>query len=335
MTFMNAVYSKGMNRKHVLVGVVGAAVFSLVCVVFLLGLLQLQPVNPSQTETVRFVIPKNQTATVIGERLAAAGLIRNPLVFTLWVRAQGMSNAIQAGSFDLSTAMTMPDIAQELTQGTQDTWITIREGWRVEEIAEYLAEQDLDEFDADAFIALAKPQEGKLFPDTYLIPREMETAAIVSLLTTTFDQKLATQLAAETEASTRDFAEVLVMASLVQREGRDADQMKHIAGILWNRIRIGMALQVDATLQYVKGNSDKWWPTPLSADKQLVSPYNTYLNPGLPPTPISNPGIDALRAALDPLEVDDLYYLHDPSTGKMYTAESLDQHNANINRYLR
>lgn len=293
------------------------------------------PVATNSTEIQRFVIPRNQSVAVIGQRLYEAGLIKNPTIFKLWVRYTGSATALQAGSFDISPGSSLPEIATQLTTGTQDVWITLLEGWRVEEIAEYLANQGLDSFDSSTFLALAKPYEGTLFPDTYLVPREISAESLVTMLTTTFEQKKTTALAKEVAASERSFEESLIMASIVQREARDAEQMRHVAGILWNRIAIGMALQVDATLQYSKGGPGKWWPTPLAVDKTINSPFNTYQNPGLPPRPISNPGLDALRAALDPLVVDDLYYLHDPDTGLMYYARTLEEHNANITKYLR
>jgi len=111
--------------------------------------------------------------------------------------------------------------------------------------------------------------------------------------------------------------------------------MRHVAGMLWNRVDIGIALQFDATLQYVKVNTNEWWPTPLSADKQLTSPYNTYQNAGLPPGPISNPGLDAIRATADPIDADEIFYIHDPATGKMYYSKTLEGHNRNIDKYLR
>jgi UPF0755 protein len=296
-----------------------------------------QPVNLSDTSVERFIIPRGQAVTVIGERLTAAGLIKHPLVFRLIVRQENLGDKIQSGSFDLSASMDTREIANTLTQGTQDVWITILEGWRAEEIAQSLSLQDLDNFDENEFLQIARPLEGRLFPDTYLIPREISSQQIVNLLVSTFDRKIVNDLENEIIASSRNFEDIIVMASLIEREARDYQQMRHVSGILWNRINIGMALQVDATLQYAKGYDgvrNTWWSPPLAIDKQINSPFNTYRNPGLPPAPISNPGVNAVKAALNPLQVDDLYYLHAPD-GSMYFAKTLDGHNANINRYLR
>lgn len=294
-----------------------------------------QPVSATTAETT-FVIPKGQGVSAIGERLTQAGLIKHPLVFRIVIMQQDLGSKIQAGSFTLSPDMTPFELAQKLTEGTEDVWITLLEGWRAEEIAEYLAaKEELTSFDEELFLEEAAAYPGMLYPDTYLIPREMEADAIVSLLVNTFESKVTAKVGTAVEASERDFDDVLIMASIVQREARDYEQMRHVAGILWNRIDIGMALQVDATLQYVKGTSGKWWPNPTAADKSMVSPFNTYLNAGLPPRPISNPGIEAIQATVEYLDVADLFYIHDPKTGKMYYAETLDEHNANINKYLR
>lgn len=294
------------------------------------------PVSSTQSDPQDFVIPKGQAIAQIGERLYEAGLIKHPVIFRLAVTQQDVAGKIQAGSFTLSPTMSVIEIAQRFTEGTEDVWITLLEGWRAEEMADYLEDKDeLSLFDRGVFLEEAAAYPGMLYPDTYLIPKEIQAEDIVALLVATFETKIEAGLADEIAASGRDLSEVLVMASLVQREARDFEQMRHVAGILWNRVDIGMALQVDATLQYVKGNSEEWWPTPLASDKQLTSAFNTYQNPGLPPQPIANPGIDALRATLTPLSVDDLFYIHDPKTGEMYYAATIDEHNANVNKYLR
>lgn len=303
--------------------------------------LVLDPVQQGSEQTVEFVIPKGQSVSKIGQRLTEAGLIRHPYVFRLVVLQHNLGDKLQAGSFELSSAMKPAEIAQKLTQGTQDVWVTILEGWRREEIADYLANQELAAFDETDFLSRTSEVEGKLFPDTYLVPREITAAGMNSLLQDTFEQKVTTGLAKEmaefTAASGLTFDQVLVLASLVQREARTYEQMRHVAGILLHRLDIGMALQVDASLQYVKGynaREQSWWTPPLAADKELKSPFNTYLNPGLPPQPIANPGMDAIRAVLNPVETTDIFYLHAPD-GTMYYAKTLEEHTVNVNRYLR
>jgi UPF0755 protein len=303
----------------------------------IIGRSMLQPVNPESTQEIRFVVPKGQAINRIGERLAEAGLLRHPLVFRFLVEKDDAQSKIQAGSFVLSPKMTPAEIMVEMTKGTDDTWVTLLEGWRREEMAESLAEQTLDNFDAEEFLELTEGKEGYLFPDTYLIQRDFSTEQIVSLLENTFERKVEEGLAAEIAASGHTLEDIVVMASLIQREAKGLEQMKLVSGVLWNRIDIGMALNVDATLQYTKGFDEvqnSWWVPPLAVDKEQDSPFNTYKVAGLPPRPITNPGLDAITAALEPSETDYLYYLHDPK-GAIHFGETLDEHNANVQKYLR
>ena len=296
-----------------------------------------RPVDPQTQEKERFVIPKGQAVSVIGSRLQTAGLIKNSLVFQVIVKKENLDNKIQAGSFDLSPNMSTAEIAFELTQGTNDIWVTIPEGWRREEIAQSLAEQELEVFSADEFLSLTAGDEGRLFPDTYLIPRQASAEQIGLLLGQTFERKVVKGLADEIVSSDYSFDEALVMASIVEREARGEEELPVVAGILWNRVELGMPLQADATLQYIKGYSgveDSWWVPPTAADKTLNSIYNTYRYPGLPPQPIANPGLMAIEAALHPAVTDYLYYLHD-RTGEIHYARTLEEHNKNVATYLQ
>lgn len=295
------------------------------------------PANTADATVQRVVIPSGSSTQDIAQKLKDAGLVRFSVVFRLLVKQQGLEGKLQAGSFQLSADMTPSELAVALTQSTSDTWVTIPEGLRTEEIAQLLAKKDLPSFQAADFLSEATGKEGRLFPDTYLIPQESTAGGIVRLLTNTFDQKLNASLSEQLESSKRSVADVVIMASILEREATGADEMAHVAGILWNRIDLGMPLQVDATLQYAKGNASgtqDWWAVPRSADRQIDSPYNTYVNLGLPPKPISNPGLAALTAALLPQETDDLFYLHD-AKGVIHYAQTYAQHQSNINTYLR
>lgn len=309
-----------------------------------------QAANSQTQQQVKFVIPKGQAISIIAQRLAEEGLIKNALVFRLIVKQQQLEDKIQAGSFDLSANMTARQIAQTLTQGTNDVWLTIPEGWRREEIAQSLVTLDLPDFDQQEFLTLTLNLEGKLFPDSYLIPKMISTQAVVNLLTNTFEKKVTLGLANEIKQAEnnqllleagvspqQNFNQILVMASILEREAKGYQQMRQVAGVLWNRLIIGMPLQVDASLQYIKGYNaqlDDWWSPPLAADKELKSAFNTYQNAQLPPAPICSPGLDAIKAALDPLDSDYLFYLHD-SQGVIHFAKTAEQHNQNVNSYLR
>lgn len=313
-------------------------------VLFIVVSSSLRPANSSSETFETFVIPRGQAVGVTARRLQELGVIKNARIFTYYVRFTNQAGDIQAGSYQVSPSQTPSELIETFKSGSEDVWITVLEGWRSEEIAESIASMpDLTEFDADEFQSIVdiNDAEGTLFPETYLIPKEYTAEQVYELLTNTYQQFYNQSLVEAYQAfpyvNAYTFDEVMVMASLVQREARDYEQMRHVAGILWNRMEIGMALQVDATMQYVKGYDavlDTWWATPLAADRELVSPFNTYQQVGLPPSPIANPGRDAWLATLDPLQADELFYIHD-SAGNMHFAKTLDQHNANIQRYLR
>jgi len=321
-------------KKLSLLGL-GGTVLILIIALFFYSLFL--PVSAQKTASKTFVVPKGQAISIIGQRLQQEGLIKNALIFRLIVKRDNLANKIQAGSFELSSNMSPDEIASALTKGTNDVWITIVEGWRIEEIAQMLARQELPEFDSEEFIKLSQGQEGYLYPDTYLIPKLSTASAIYSLLTNTFEKKVTQGLSEEIVASSKSFNEILVMASILEREAKGYEQMRQVAGVLWHRIEIGMPLQADATLQYVRGynkTEDSWWASPSAEDKQLKSVFNTYQNPGLPPTPIANPGIDAIKAAIDPIETNNLFYIHD-RRGNLHFAVTLDEHNQNVQKYLR
>lgn len=291
-------------------------------------------VNTSDTSTKIFVVNQGEGVRSIATRLKAEGLIRDPIGFFLQVKLLGIDENIQAGDFRLSPSMKATEVAQELTHGSLDVWVTILEGWRNEEVALKLA-QDLS-IPEQEFLALA--QEGYMFPDTYLIPREASASAVVNIFEENFNNRVTGDMVQAINEQGLTFEEGIVLASLVEREGRTADDRPIIAGILLNRLREGMPLQVDATLQYVLGyqsGEKTWWKKSIyNDDKTINSPYNTYQISGLPPAPICNPGLAAINAVAYPTETDYFYYIHDPQ-GMAHYAMTLDEHNENVATYLQ
>jgi|SRR5579859_1865972 len=298
---------------------------------------QLQPVNPQQTQKTNFVVPTGQSVSVIGSRLQQAGLIRNALLFREQVWQLHLGSKIQAGTFMLSPSMSTNEVAQNLTRGTNDLWATIPEGWREEEIADMLASQQLPNFDKQEFLNVAKNDEGFLFPDTYLFQRTATADSIYHVLRDTFDKKVTNNLAGDIQASGYSLHDVITLASIVQREARQPQTMKIVAGILEHRLQLGGGLNVDATLQYIHGYDpvfQTWWAEPTSDLKLSTSPFNTYKYKGLPPHPIDNPGLNAINAVLHPTRTDYLYYVTDRQ-GTMHYAKTLEEHNSNVQQYLR
>lgn len=267
-----------------------------------------------------FLIVKGTSAGQIGANLEKQGFIRSALAFKLYVRATGLSQKIVAGEYTPSPHLSLFKITDILLRGPDEIWVTIPEGLRREEIArKFAASLNKDETFIHDFLTASKDKEGFLFPDTHLFPKEATAEKIVAKMLDTFD----------TRAGLAVTKENVILASLVERETRTAEERPIVAGILQNRIKIGMALQVDATIQFIKGN---WQPITLR-EREIKSPYNTYLNRGLPPGPICNPGLSSLKAALDPAKTEYLYYLHD-SNGVIHYAKTLEEHNRNINKYI-
>jgi len=289
--------------------------------------------DPTDTTPVSFTVSKGDTIREISSNLAASRLIRSRIGFYVLVKMMGIERQIQAGEFRLLRTMDSKMIAEELTHGMMDTWLTILEGWRVEEIATKIAKElDIPEKE---FLTLA--EEGKMFPDTYRVPKDASAAAIVTLLKENFSKKITAVMTGDIKKKGMTLDEVLVLASIVEREGKTADDRPIIAGILQNRLDQGWALETDATLQYALGYQSKektWWKKELSNDDKLVdSPYNTYKHTGLPPGPISNPGIQAITAVIYPKKTEYMFYLHDLK-GNVHYARTLEEHEQNIQTYL-
>jgi len=287
-----------------------------------------------------FVIPKGQSTRTILKRLQAEGIIKSAPAAEIYLFLTKQRGLFQAGSFKLNPSMPISEISQVLKTGTLDVWITIPEGWRAEQIVDELKEQGLlKDSNPDELYKLFQQSEGRLFPDTYLLAKDSSPEQIISRMVETFAQKTNSLIDNQSGgAGSRSTGQPItnndvILASLVEREAKHDADRPLVASVFKNRLKIGMALQVDATLQYPKATPQDWWPTVYSNDKNINSPYNTYKFPGLPPGPIANPGIEAIKAVLNPTETDYLYYISEPD-GTTHFAKNLEEHNANIRRYL-
>ncbi len=280
---------------------------------------QLLPAMPGDQTQINFVISKNEPAGSVLIRLVQERLIHNFWVAKLYLQGTGLDQKVRPGSYLLSRSQSLEELLVSLTAGPRDVWVTIPEGFRREQIAQRF--ESFDQFDESEFLRLTATSEGKLFPDTYLVPLYASTENIKDMMIQNFSQKAG-------EITT----EQLIIASMVEREVRNPADRSIVAGIIIKRLAAGWPLQIDATIQYVQGNSKDWWPKDI--DTKYLSAYNTYINLGLPPTPIANPGLAAIQAVLNPIENDYWYYLSD-SKGITHFAKTLNEHNLNIDKYLR
>jgi UPF0755 protein len=279
-----------------------------------------------------FVVKNGEGVREIANNLKAGGLIHDPIVFFLYTRINGLDKQIQAGDFRLNPSMSMTDVANNLTHGTLDIWATIPEGLRADEIADLLRAK-IPSYN-ESWRPILELNEGYLFPDTYLIPRDADVNLIVTLMRNNFQTKYNSVKGTQTTTLTE--AQTVILASIIEREAMYAADRPLVASVLINRFEIGMALGSDPTVMYALGfqaDTKTWWKKDLTADDLLInSPYNTRKNAGLPPTAIANPGLSAIEAALAPAKTDYLYFFADKQ-GHLHFAATLQGHNANIQKY--
>ena len=267
------------------------------------------------------------------EILYEKGYIKSRQFFEFFVVLFGRQKGIKAGEYFFEHKITSTQIAWRLVRGdtrVAPVQITLFEGSTVDEMTIRI-EDMLAEFDSELFTSLAQPKEGYLFPDTYHFKKKSNPQEIIEILERTFVDKTETLLPLF-EQSGHSIDELVIMASILEKEASHSlEEKKTIAGILWKRLSIDMPLQVDATLKYVTGKGSAQLT---NEDLQTDHPYTTYTNRGLPPGPIGNPGLMALRAAADPTSSPYLFYLHD-SDGGVHYAKNHAGHLENKRKYIK
>jgi UPF0755 protein len=289
------------------------------------------------------VIQRGATFSDVVAALQAKGVLEHPLAFRILARLRHVDADVKAGEYRFPAHQTSDDVLQRLVRGEQfAVWVTIPEGYTAHEIARTLAGRSLGDAAANEHVflhdggiavggTLTKNLEGYLFPSTYLIPIDAGPQRVAKIMVDQFRKELPADAAARAKALRLTIPEVVTIASLVEREAKiDADRPL-IASVIYNRLRLGMPLEIDASIEYT---FPEHHDVITKRDLEIDSPYNTYRHTKLPPTPIANPGKASLDAAFRPATSEYLYYVAKPD-GHSAFAKTLQEHNANVARYLK
>ncbi|MBN1266864.1 MAG: endolytic transglycosylase MltG [Anaerolineales bacterium] len=281
--------------------------------------------DPAQE--IEILVEEGESASVVVERLQAVGLVHNAELLRNYLRYRGIDREIEIGRYPLSGSMSIRQLAEQLRAAeTLEIRVTIPEGWRKEQIASQIA-ADFPDLTEEALLAVmaSRPMgyffsdfvpenascEGFLFPDTYSFDPESSAEEVVAAMLTNFDARLTEELVIGFLAQEISIYDAVTLASIVEREAVLNDERPLIAAVFLNRLELGMKLETDPTVQYALGQQEDgtWWKQALSYDDlAFVSPYNTYEITGLPPGPISNPGLESLQAVANPEETPFLYF---------------------------
>ncbi len=280
-----------------------------------------------------FPIEQGDSLPQIMTGLTQLGLVRHPYAFRAYLIYTGIDRQIKPGDYLFSTRMSELEIADGLgNPALLKTIISVLAGWRVEEIAATLPDLGLA-ISSDEFITTVKTnkREGFLFPGSYTVDRDIPAETLMDLFYQGFISNISPELEQNIDNQGRTIQEAVILASIIEREAILDEEMPLIASVFNNRLKIDMYLAADPTVQYSLGfieDQNTWWKNPLFLDDlEITSPYNTYENPGLPPGPISNPGIAALQAVASPADTPYLYFRAAcDGSGKHLFAESFEEH---------
>lgn len=295
----------------------------------------------------RFVVKQGEDAFALGARLEESGLVFSQYTFLWYIFHERKTRQVIAGEYLLSGSLTTPEIATIITSGqtvSRDIKVTFPEGWTFEKMALRLTEKGLPgaefaelakkplpewrkRYDFLMSLPVGASLEGYLFPDTYQFAPDATAETVITLMLDTFGKKLASipGLGSETDGSIdlKRLHTFVIMASIIEEEGRTKEERDMISDVFWKRIKIGQALQSDATVNYVHGTT-KLQPTFNDIDSD--SPYNTYKHAGLPPGPISNPSLMSIRASIYPKANPYFYFLVSAKTKETVYSITFEEH---------
>jgi UPF0755 protein len=301
----------------------------------------LEPLASSQNEAQTIHIQEGMSSASISQLLEEKKLIKSALAFRLYLRLSGVSSSLQAGTYRLSPNRSIAEIADILSQGNIATkTITVIPGYRLDQITESLKETGYNQQEIDnalnakySYSILAdKPSkaslEGYLYPDTYILPLNSSAEDVIEIMIATLDERVTDKIRSNWARYGLNLHEGLTLASIIQKEVSSPEDQQKVAQIYIKRLKIGMKLEADPTFQYpalVRG---------IKPSIDTNSPYNTYKIKGLPPGPIAVSGQTALEAVSMPTDTDFLFFVSAPN-GKSYFSKTREQHDQNVEKYLR
>ena len=276
-------------------------------------------------------IPEGSTAVSLSVELQSEHVVRSARALELLIRVLGRDSSIRAGDYIFDEPKDVFAVAHAITTGQyglEPSRIRIPEGATIVEMAKIFSPR-LKRVSNGDFLAKAKPYEGYLFPDTYFFLPNANADTVISAMRQNFDAHVE-KIAGDIASYGKPLSDIVVMASILEKEARTMQDRRVIAGVLWRRLKIKMPLQVDATFLYIMGKNTFQLSTD---DLKTDSPYNTYRYGGLPPGPINSPSIEALEAAATPIDKGYLYYLADKH-GTTYYSKTYEEHQRKKALYL-
>lgn len=297
-----------------------------------------------------FTIEKGDGVNQVAIKLKEQNILKRTFNFETYLWLRNLEDNLQAGEYQLTSDLSAKDLAHKFTQGDilpAEVWVTIPEGFTSKEIEKRLLEKGLiskegeftkkienyeyDFIGQSDYSGILPSLEGYLFPDTYKFYRDSSLPEIINKMLANFNQKLTTDLVDEIKHKGKSVREIVILASIVEKEVRSIEDMRKVASVFYNRLEIGMALESDATVNFATGKSRR---QATFEDLETDSPYNTYRYKGLPPSAISNPGLNAIMATVYPDDTDYLYFLS-PENGSTIFSRTLDEHNKAKAQYLK
>ena len=337
-----------MNNKNINWKIIGITIVLLILLVVGYIYIQIGPYNKNSKKDILVEIPNGATLTKVSSILEENKLIKNKVLFKVVSKFKEDNNGVKAGKYLLSQKYSNSEILDVLISGktyNDGIEITIPEGSTYKEVIKYLTNKKIGKAEVyeelinnpkefyDKYKFLDEKDittlEGFLYPDTYYFEKDMSEKDVISAMLKRFSEVYTPELKEKQKKMGLTLQQVINMASIIEKEAvKDVDRPK-IAGVFYNRLEIGMPLQSDATIQYI---FDERKHIVSYSDLKIDSPYNSYLNKGLPPTPIANPGIKSIEAALEPEDNDYLYFVATVDGGNNYS-KTYDEHLKYVKEY--